>query len=215
MSEAGCFGKVPAHGDFVWQGLPARFVTPWDTWLQETLVAYREAQPDTWLESYLRSPIWRFLLRDDALGPETWCGIVLPSVDIVGRYFPFTIAVPLPRYSPFVSTQRALEAWLAGAEQIALDALTAGTPVEEVLESVREQAVPDIVEREPQEQPADSNVWGGEAAAGTRWEDQLLSALIGHSFQAPCHWSCLDAAAGTCRFELSNGFSSFGQLFTA
>ena len=42
MNEVGCFGKVPAHGDFVWQALPARFVTPWDNWLQGQLLDLKE-----------------------------------------------------------------------------------------------------------------------------------------------------------------------------
>mgnify|MGYP001819816455 CR=1 FL=1 len=215
MSEIGCFGKVPAHGDFVWQGLPARFVTPWDNWLQQTLVDLKESRPEDWLDAYLHGPIWRFLLRDDALGPETWSGIILPSVDIVGRYFPFTLAVSLPRYAPLVSTQRALDAWLTAAEEVALEALSGSLSVEAVLDRVREEPLPEISERDEETDAPATAIWGGECIAGTRWEDQLLDDLIGHSFHSPCHWSYLNAGDGSCHFTLTNGFAGFDRLFTA
>lgn len=214
MSDIGCFGKVPAHGDFVWQGLPARFVTPWDNWIQEALVSLRESHPDDWLDHYLRGSIWRFLIRDDALGPETWAGIVLPSVDIVGRYFPFTVATDLPRYAPLASTQRALGGWLAEVEEIALDALSNSLPVDDVLAKVRGLPLPEVGERCPDDAASDSNIWRGRIDADERWEDDLLDRLVGHSFQAPCHWSCIDADSGGCKFILTDGFAGFNTLFT-
>jgi type VI secretion system ImpM family protein len=214
VSEIGCFGKVPAHGDFVWQGLPARFVTPWDHWLQEQLLALKEDYPDDWLEVYLRGHMWRFLLRDDALGPETWAGLILPSVDVVGRYFPFTIAAALPRHAPLAASVRALAPWLAHAENVALEALTDTLAVEDVLEKLRENALPETGERVRAELPPAASLWCGQPDPQEYWTEHLVDSLIGHSFRVPCHWSHVDPQTDTGRYLLTEGFSSFDQLFT-
>ena len=101
MSEIGCFGKVPAHGDFVWQGLPARFVTPWDNWLQEQLLGLRQARPDDWLDAYLCGPIWRFVIRDDTLGPETWGASSCPAWTWSVATFPLPWPAPCPATPPW------------------------------------------------------------------------------------------------------------------
>ena len=81
----GFYGKVPVLGDFVTQRLPASFVKNWDTWLQNGLSASREELGDNWLDIYLTSPIWRFAMREGACGATAWAGILMPSVDRVGR----------------------------------------------------------------------------------------------------------------------------------
>lgn len=214
MSDIGCFGKVPAHGDFVWQGLPARFVTPWDNWLQEQLLRLREQRPDDWLDVYLCGHMWRFLIRDDALGSETWAGIILPSVDVVGRYFPFTLAASLPRYAPLVSSVRLLSPWLAQAEEIALEALSETLSAEDVLTRVRAVPLPETGELVPDEAPGEGNIWCGRASGEDYWADQLLNELIGHSFSQPCHWSNIDAETGATTYFLSEGFGGFDLLFS-
>jgi type VI secretion system protein ImpM len=46
---------------------------------------------------YLTFPVWRFLLPVGVLGSTAWTGVLMPSVDRVGRYFPLTLATPLNR----------------------------------------------------------------------------------------------------------------------
>src|SRR5262249_2958329 len=95
---AGWHGKLPTLGDFATRRLAADFVHSWDAWLSEQLPALRQ-QPD-WLEAYLASPSWRFLLMPGVLpgpsGETAWAGVLMPSVDRVGRYYPMTLAQPLP-----------------------------------------------------------------------------------------------------------------------
>lgn len=215
MNEIGCFGKVPAHGDFVWQTLPARFVTPWDNWLQSQLLALREQQPDEWLQTYLCGPIWRFMIQDEGLGSATWCGIVTPSVDIVGRYFPFTIATALPLYTSVVYAPALLSDWLHNAEEVALEALTSALPMEELMSRVREYPLPQIPERPPPEQLAGQSHWAGHAEGETAWSENLLDQIIYKSFEKPCHWSTIDIQTGTLRYVLTEGFTGFSELFAA
>lgn len=213
MNEVGCFGKVPAHGDFVWQALPARFVTPWDNWLQSQLLSLREQQPDNWLHNYLRSPIWRFLIQDEELGAATWCGIITPSVDVVGRYFPLTIAASLPRDASVVFSPSALSPWLHHAEETALQALTANLSIEEVLSRVRAMPLPNIREHGEERQNSEEKQWSGLATADESWSEQLLDQIIYKHFEQPCYWSTIDVESGELRYSITDGYAQFNELF--
>src|SRR5690625_4357373 len=96
ISVAGFFGKLPAHGDFIHRGLPTRCVNLWDEWLQGVIGASREQLGENWLDIYLTSPIWRFALSPGVVDEHVWAGIFMPSVDRVGRYFPFSILARAP-----------------------------------------------------------------------------------------------------------------------
>ena len=66
-SIPGWYGKLPSLGDFASRRLEGDFIEPWDTWLGEGLAAQRETLGDTWLEAYLASPTWRFVLMPGTL----------------------------------------------------------------------------------------------------------------------------------------------------
>jgi type VI secretion system protein ImpM len=119
----GFYGKLPALGDFVTRRLPREgFLDTWDTWLSEGLRQTREAMGDAWLPTYLTSPVWRFAISAGVCGPDPWAGVLMPSVDRVGRYFPLTLAVPLPKGTAAIGVA-ACDPWFAKAEALALSAL--------------------------------------------------------------------------------------------
>lgn len=93
---AGFYGKLPSHGDFLQRGLRDEFVNQWDAWLQAGIAQSRRDLGEAWLDIFLTSPVWRFVLASNVIGGAAWAGILLPSVDRVGRYFPLTIATELP-----------------------------------------------------------------------------------------------------------------------
>jgi type VI secretion system protein ImpM len=94
---SGFYGKLPSHGDFLQRGVSDDFVNHWDAWLQEGMACSRsELGEAAWLEVFLTSPLWRFALGSGVVGAPVWAGILLPSVDRVGRYFPLTIVAELP-----------------------------------------------------------------------------------------------------------------------
>nr|WP_294501607.1 type VI secretion system-associated protein TagF [uncultured Rhodopila sp.] len=94
---AGFFGKIPATGDFVGRGLPVSFVQPWELWAAEALRQSRALLGDAWLEAWLVAPVWRFRLPAGACGPDAALGLVLPSIDRVGRAWPLVVAFVLQR----------------------------------------------------------------------------------------------------------------------
>lgn len=119
----GFFGKVPVRGDFVSRGLPSAFIDCWDRWLQGAISCSREQLGQRWLDYYLASPIWHFVLSAGICGQRPWIGLLMPSVDRVGRYFPLTLASTLsPALQPRAALSRANN-WFAVAEQLALSCL--------------------------------------------------------------------------------------------
>jgi type VI secretion system protein ImpM len=119
----GVYGKLPVLGDFISRRLPARFVQTWDAWLQEALSTSRQQLATEWLEIYLYSPIWRFILSAGNCGPTAWAGVLMPSVDRVNRYFPLTLAVSIAAQNALPSLFVAAASWFDKLEQLALSAL--------------------------------------------------------------------------------------------
>jgi len=138
-SPVGMFGKLPAAGDFVTRSLPGAFVAVWDDWLQRSLVASRAKLGSGWNAVYLQSPIWRFALQPQVCGPQAWAGVLMPSVDRAGRYFPLTLAAPIPPAASTLLTVTTAEHWFAEVERIALWALTPDVTVEAVEEHLARQ----------------------------------------------------------------------------
>lgn len=119
----GFFGKIPGHGDFVDRGLSAGFKARWDEWLQQGLASSKAVIGQDWLNIYLTSPVWRFVLGEGVCGSKGWAGVMVPSVDRVGRYFPLTIAAATePGVVPLQVVTAASE-WFEEIENIALEAL--------------------------------------------------------------------------------------------
>jgi len=123
----GWYGKIPGTGDFITRRMPSAFSEAWDRWLQSAIAGSRERLGGLWRDSYLSMPVWRFVLSPGMLTPAAWAGIVLPSVDAVGRYFPLAVASALPSASlDLVRTLLAAESWFADIESIALAAIAPG-----------------------------------------------------------------------------------------
>jgi len=120
---AGFYGKLPGKGDFLTRQLPRQFVDVWDDWLQSGMNAAKQVLGDEWLQVYLTSPLWRFVLPSGTCGDPAWAGVMMPSMDKVGRYFPMTVATELtPPISP-VMVAVSCDAWFESVENSLLEAL--------------------------------------------------------------------------------------------
>ena len=134
-ASPGFFGKLPAVGDFVSRRLPRSFLDPWDDWLQAAMTSSREQLGESWLDDYLTSPIWRFALSAEVAGSHPCGGILMPSVDKAGRYFPFTLATFLPMNTNLFEIAGIAHAWFEEAETVALSILDEQPPDIESLDS--------------------------------------------------------------------------------
>ena len=109
------FGKLPGMGDFAHRRMSESFRAAWDQWLQHGLAHLRARHAD-WTERYLAGPLWFFVLAEDVVDAARWTGVLMPSVDAVGRYFPFAVLTGL---GPGTDLQR----WWELAAQAALEGL--------------------------------------------------------------------------------------------
>lgn len=122
----GAYGKMPALGDFFRFGLPPGFVDPWDRWLQTGMAGLRESLGARWEACYMTAPIWRFTLAAGLAGPQAAQGVLMPSVDQVGRQFPLTLARILPGQPGAAAADAAAQDAFEALEEVALDALDDG-----------------------------------------------------------------------------------------
>ncbi|HVK98890.1 MAG TPA: type VI secretion system-associated protein TagF [Dongiaceae bacterium] len=134
VPRCGFFGKLPGYGDFIERNLPRSFIEQWDTWLQQGMAGSRQALGEQWLDQYLTMPIWRFALSSGCTDGSAWLGILLPSVDRVGRYFPLTLAQVLPPVTALTPALLDNAAWFERLESIGLACLQETPTVEAVTE---------------------------------------------------------------------------------
>jgi len=121
--HVGLFGKLPSHGDFLRRRASDRFVDAWDAWLRECLAESRTALGEGWVDIYLTSPAWRFVCAAGACGPVPVIGLMVPSVDRVGRFFPLTLVAELPDDVSVVAAANGATAFFESAEQLLIDTL--------------------------------------------------------------------------------------------
>lgn len=120
----GAFGKMPTIGDFFNVNPPAGFIPIWDNWLQNGILSTSQALADRWDENYMNAPIWRFALSSGLAGQQKVLGVLMPSVDRVGRRFPLTLMAPLETEGTAVLDHFMADSLFADLETLALDALS-------------------------------------------------------------------------------------------
>ena len=138
----GYFGKVPQTGDFIRHTLPESFLRPWDMWLQTAIERSRADLGERWLNHYLTSPVWRFALSGGICGARPAIGVMMPSVDQVGRYFPLCMAAVLPADAcPAVIAATEAD-WFWKAECTVLASLEDGFEIKVLDQAVRDIGLP-------------------------------------------------------------------------
>jgi len=125
-SAVGAYGKMPALGDFFRMGAPAGFVEPWDDFLQRTILEARRSLGEGFDAAFMSAPIWRFTLAAGLAGPRPAMGVLMPSIDRVGRRFPLTLVVSLDERATAPASHFREGALFARMEQLALDMLEDG-----------------------------------------------------------------------------------------
>lgn len=146
----GWYGKLPTLGDFASRRLEPAFIEPWDHWLGSSLAAQREQLGEAWLDAYLASPVWRFVLMPGVLEqvPGALAGVLMPSVDKVGRYFPLTVVKRLDHLPHSAQQLEGLLGWLQRVEDLAVDALHEDWDIE-TLDNALAALPPPVAPAEP------------------------------------------------------------------
>lgn len=129
----GYYGKLPARGDFLSDGLPPELQEVWSDWLQSVVAVSREQLEGRWLDYYLAAPIWHFAVSAGVCGDSGCAGVLLPSVDSVGRHFPFSVLTPVA-LAPTLMQQQ--QPWFDWVEAQALAVLDEGFSLPEWLQGL-------------------------------------------------------------------------------
>ena len=138
-TTVGFYGKLPARGDFVRAGLPRDFTDPWDDWLQGVIAGSQSLMGEAWLPAFLEAPVWRFTLPRGMCGTQAVLGLMLPSVDRAGRYFPLTFAA----LSACGIAKTSGDAWLDACEAAGRIALEQDTPPQVIANTLGSTELPD------------------------------------------------------------------------
>ena len=195
QTGSGFFGKVPTLGDFVDRRLPKAVLSHFDTWLQGGIAHSQEVLGGDWLNTYLTSPVWHFALSPGVCDQNSWTGVLMPSVDKVGRYFPMVIAKShsldiVPMQSFIV-----LREWFDRAAALALSCLGEEYAFEEFDRSLETLEYPTATTREakppiPDAVPAASGLRYGvpEPAVLPDFYPQLIQDLLSELFASHSVW---------------------------
>jgi type VI secretion system protein ImpM len=119
----GFFGKLPSYGDFVARALPASFLQPWEDWLQRVWQQGWDRFGDVWPPLVSDGPVWRFALEADVCGAEPVAGLLMPSVDRLGRVFPFCLVTAVPLRTDPAALPVTASSWYGRAEALLRQAL--------------------------------------------------------------------------------------------
>ena len=216
----GWHGKLPTLGDFASRRLDRDFLDGWDGWLAEGMLALRAQLGDGWLDAYLASPSWRFLLMPGVLagtpGAQVWAGVLMPSVDRVGRYFPFTLALPLDERLVSTRQMAGLWHWLARLDDLAADALQDDWGIERLEDELGRLAGPALQPQElpPHTRPAPGQLSEADPGVGldpADWIGLEAHALWQRQAQGTAYWHA--AAHGQApRLLRSLGLPVPGQM---
>ena len=136
----GWYGKLPATGDFASRRLPPEFIAAWDEFLGAAVAGSKQLLGEDWLDHYLASPIWQFVVFPPLCGAGAWAGLMMPSVDRVGRYFPLTVCSRLGAIPASPESADGLLDWLGTLESAALGALDPDARIEDFETALRTQA---------------------------------------------------------------------------
>jgi type VI secretion system protein ImpM len=143
-SPLGFYGKLPGYGDFIERNLPRPFIEQWDPWLQRAIQISQQMLGEHWLDCYLTAPIWRFALSSGCVDSNAWLGLMVPSVDRVGRYFPLTLVRPLPARNSIACALCHNASWFGQLESIALACLNESPTIEAVVDVLQNLEAPEL-----------------------------------------------------------------------
>ncbi|ACB36310.1 conserved hypothetical protein [Leptothrix cholodnii SP-6] len=150
MHEApGWYGKLGALGDFASRRLPHAQVQALDHWLASVMSISQSELGGAWLDHYLRAPLWRYAWAPGVVDNQWWFGVLMPSCDSVGRYFPLLLAQPRAQAPQDRLALNHLELWWRHLAEAALATLAERATLDEF-----EQA---LAEAPPWPTPASAN----------------------------------------------------------
>jgi type VI secretion system protein ImpM len=138
----GWYGKLASLGDFAQRRLPPAWLRACDAWLSAAMQSGRDQLGERWLETYLTAPLLRFAWAPGVIDRQWWFGLLMPSCDSVGRYYPLVIAHPRARPPEDRIALDHLELWYEHLARAAMHTLNDGASSVDALEAALQEAPP-------------------------------------------------------------------------
>ncbi len=160
----GFVGKLPCKGDFVARRLPRDFRDCWERWLDAVLSYSRGLLGDDWQDIYLTSPVWRFALASGVCGGRAAVGVVLPSVDRVGRCYPLAAVAMIEGCPAVQSLVHAEPAWFDAIEAQLFDALEEDAELDRVDAKISAVGFPPVGDSRRDDRVSREEASGGDRA---------------------------------------------------
>jgi type VI secretion system protein ImpM len=168
------YGKISSLGDFAHRRMSPQLRELCDEWLSRAVTDSRDRLGASWLDTYLTAPLWRFAWAPGIVDERWWFGVLMPSCDNVGRYFPLIVLEPLDPPPADATALDHLERWYDHLARAALQTL-------------HEQASPDafdgVLRDAPPWPPANGERRASSLRAGMEAlvVQQMVNRLAGHS----------------------------------
>lgn len=206
------FGKLASLGDFATRRLPQDTARLVDAWLAQGVDTSRAQLGERWMNVYLTSPLWRFAWAPGVLDTSWWFGLVMPSVDNVGRYFP--LIVLQSRAAPPSGREglQQLEQWYAGIARAALRTLQPAGSLEQFEAELAQVAQLSPLPHSTPAQPWAAAQWAErtrhDIAAGTSLDECLVQLAVAeslHRFRGCSLWWSLRPGAQDSSFSMAVG----------
>ncbi|MFB0493643.1 type VI secretion system protein ImpM [Methylobacterium sp. OAE515] len=134
--RAGFYGKLPARGDFLRQGLPRKVAQAWDGWVERVLPVARCELDGDWYGNWEALRPWRFLLAPGLCGEALLSGVWFASSDSVGRPFPLLLAAQGVLLT---------DGFLDAAEAVAADAIRGDVSPDDLIAALGSHAEPRVI----------------------------------------------------------------------
>lgn len=136
------YGKLISKRDFIAVDLPNGFLARWEPWLQGSMSAAMHEFGQGWPQIFFTAPIWRFWFGSAVLGTQV-LGVMMPSMDGVGRQFPLTLLATPPQGRIFRSLLHDPQAgWFEKAEDFLLATLDDGASYESTIQAMKAHDLP-------------------------------------------------------------------------
>jgi type VI secretion system protein ImpM len=185
----GAFGKMPSAGDFFRFAVPPGFVSPWDAWIQQGMLDAQAKLGADWDAHYMSAPIWRFCLSPGLAGPQKVMGVLMPSIDRVGRRFPLTLMAALQTPGPAQLDHFSEDALFVRLEDMALAALDDGMSRDRLETEVAAIPPPDMRPNAPLRSAGRNLILTQAGPAGLL--PDLAAGLLAGRFERPSLWSAV------------------------
>ncbi|CAD5198876.1 Protein phosphatase ImpM [Pseudomonas sp. FEN] len=142
------------------------------------LLASQQQLGADWLNVYLVSPLWRFVLAAGVCGPDALAGVLMPSIDRVGRYFPLTVAQPLDPGHALTAVLGGADSWFEQVETLLLATLEEGAGFEVFDQGVEDLGGLPFATRCPPATSSDCSAWprSTRRAVSAPWPNRPASA---------------------------------------